>query len=46
MNDKKEEYKLNFFNFAKGEKIEINIKFTLDNVNKIIDLFQTYSISG
>ena len=44
-NEKNEEYRLNFFNFAKGEKIEINIKINLENINKIIGLFQTYSCS-
>jgi hypothetical protein len=42
MNDKKEDYRLNFFNFSKGEKIEINIKLTLEDIEKIIELFQTY----
>jgi len=45
MNEKRKEYRLKFFNFAKGEKIEIDIKLTLFDIDRILDLFQTYSSS-
>lgn len=46
MYDKREEYKLNFFNFSRGEKIIINMELSFDNINKLIEIFQEYSISG
>ena len=45
MTNIKEEYKLNFFNFARGEKITINIQLSLDKINKLLEVFQTYSSS-
>jgi thymidine kinase len=41
----REEYKLNFFNFSRGEKIIININLSTENINKLIEFFQTYSSS-
>lgn len=40
---KKENYKLNFYNFLKGEKIHINLKLTDENLNRILEIFQLYS---
>jgi hypothetical protein len=37
-------YKLNFINFLKGEEIIININLTNENKEKIIKLFQQYSL--
>lgn len=45
MIEKQENYKLNFFNFARGEKILMNINLSNDKINKLIDIFQTYSNS-
>ena len=41
-NEKKETYKLNFFNFSKGEQIHIDIKLSLQEIDRIIEIFQTH----
>jgi len=41
--EKKDNYRLNFYNFLKGEKIHININLTQQNLNKILEIFQLYS---
>ena len=45
MKEKKTDYKLNFLNFLKGEKIIINLNLDNDKVNYLIDTFQKYSES-
>jgi hypothetical protein len=42
-NKNTENYKLNFINFLKGEEITINLNLSLENRNKLIEIFQTYS---
>jgi hypothetical protein len=39
----KHNYRLNFFNFLKGEKIHINLNLTDENLNRILEIFQLYS---
>jgi hypothetical protein len=36
-------FTLNFINFLKGEEITINLNLSLENRNKLIEIFQTYS---
>ena len=45
MIEKKETYILNFINFLKGEEVRIEINITFENIEKIIEIFQTYSWS-
>ena len=45
MTEKKELYILNYINFLKGEEIIININISFENIEKIIEIFQTYSLS-
>jgi len=43
MNNKQTNYKLNFINFLKGEKVIINLNLDEYKINRIIDIFQKYS---
>jgi len=45
MTEIKENYKLNFFNFSRGEKIIYNIHLSNENINNLIEIFQKYSNS-
>ena len=39
----RENYKLNFINFMKGEEIIININLNKENKNNLIQIFQLYA---
>jgi hypothetical protein len=45
MKEKKNQYKLNFLNFLKGEKVIIDLNLDDDKVNRLIEIFQKYSYS-
>ena len=45
MTEIKENYKLNFFNFSRGEKIIYNIHLSNQDINSLIEIFQKYSNS-
>jgi hypothetical protein len=36
-------FKLNFLNFLKGDKVHININLSIDKINRILEIFQIYS---
>jgi hypothetical protein len=39
----RDNYRLNFFNFLKGEKIHIQLNLEIDKIKRILEIFQTYS---
>ncbi len=43
MYNKKNNYRLNFFNFLKGERIHIDMNLDIEKINRIVELFQKYS---
>lgn len=45
MFEKKNEYKLNFLNFLKGEKVIIKLNLDDNKINRLIEIFQKYSES-
>jgi hypothetical protein len=45
MFEKKNEYKLNFLNFLRGEKVIIKLNLDDNKINRLIEIFQKYSES-
>jgi hypothetical protein len=43
MTEQKDTYILNFINFLKGEEVKIELNISYENLEKIINIFQTYS---
>lgn len=43
MVEQKETYTLNFINFLRGEEVKIELNISVENIENIINIFQTYS---
>jgi hypothetical protein len=43
MTEHKETYTLNFINFLKGEEVKIELNISTEQIERIINIFQTYS---